>query len=260
MASIEEVVQTTINVGEPITITVNIEHCSLSVPQVRVLSALIFALDYCEEFFGLDRDYYGKSRILIYDQAEDDITSIDPKWMGNTIRIHDAQGKENMVYDVSSETEGYVIIPNKEWRGHNENHITITCDAQGYLHSMDGNPAIFHEAFEKTQSLKNQIWFEHGLCYRDAAPLLPAMIIESLGQHYHFNAQGELHRDLSEGPAVYPIHNTPKSLLDNSFPRYYLNGELVDEHGNPSGFSTSLIVHLHKKEYFTMPAIGSSAL
>ena len=100
--------------------------------------------------------------------------------------------------------------------------ITMTF-RNGMLESIGDQPAYIIRNYITEWSAK--LWFHHNKCYRPAFPDKPAKITQ--GPKYcistHYNANGEIHRAASKGPAVY--HIVDGECRDAA---YYLNGQVVN--------------------------------
>lgn len=204
---------TTITLERPYTVEVDVSHTSLTTEQIRILSAMAFFLEYVV-IFGCESKYSVEGNVM----SNQDWKYESLTWEGDHIWYSDC-GNEKYQFAITVEGDHTIIKPAAgESNIDQDTDITLTFK-DGLLDSIGDRPAMTKNHHDECL----MVWFQAGCCYRAAEPSWPSHI--RYGYRSHSNAQGQLHRDLEMGPAVYSY--TVDGIEDCSI-RYFLNGTEVE--------------------------------
>ena len=224
---------TTIN-GQ--TIEANILHTTLSFEQVQVLCALAHGFsDHQDKLYLTVQD-----AILIIDGDEQLVWHSADDAISHSRTIERDDGASEICVN------RYEVRRSRDCTG---SYITVACGPEhpvgitatfkdGMLESHGDQPALI---LWGTGGYKVRSWFHRSICYRLANPELPAQITNygsdsgSKCIASHRNIYGELHRKVTQGPAIYEINGETCWMA-----RYYLNGAEVNYQGLTLGVVTTV--------------------
>jgi hypothetical protein len=241
-------IKTTIGItpDDTATITVSGEDVDLDVVQLRILSAVIWLVDFIN--FHTNEDDYGEPddcHFIVKGKTLHEVFC--PALYRRQISWSGDQNSglgiamSDITYIHNGKTIDYTAV-------HRKGMVTVIANdacrnamtfKQGLLHSFDDVNAVVINFPGKTSkqtplTKDDRMWFHEGRCHRAANPLQPSAII--LGKCYHHDHNGKLHQDPALGPAVYD--QSSDWVHTRTDKKYYVHGVEVatpedseDEHG-----------------------------
>lgn len=216
-------ITTGVTYGKYYRIEVEVEHTTLSVEQVQILTGLVFA-KYPSE------SCYSHERIMQYTLKGNVMTHVTEReqfvWEGDVVNYTWLEVDPNTNGVADTENEYYPTHKYQVKRA--GGFVILTCDTEhttvtfkdGMLESMGDEAAI---KIDQDNGLTSRMWFHLSNCYRLANPHLPSDV--TYDWHTHHNSDGVIHRAVEDGPAMYQVEGG--KYLEGEF-FHYVNGVHVD--------------------------------
>lgn len=191
----------------------HLKETTLSRLQIRIMSAVVFAISDDNRFPYNTRKYIATGNIM---KTKDSRESFE--WEENTI-IHSrwASSCEYVIGDPREaiirkysvrNADDYVIVDGVYDDATGKNQIELTFK-DGILEGMGDEPAYKmgpQPAVGEDVVWTDKIWFHRGICFNVANPHLPGAIISGTW-HEYYNSEGLLHRPVVDGPAKFLVYN-----------------------------------------------------